>query len=310
MVSNDNETLKSVVTTYRLSQDAKGKLQQQLKDLGLTQEQYFNKVVSLMEIENVKRNDFLSKDTTIIQSNLDAILNSFVSISDSSNNLISNKDAELEHQKTKYKDMLLNKDNSITELKQELQQAYNDVNVLQDENKEHKNELLNIKIEYNKQLEQVESNLIDKTSLINEYKTKNDDLLGIVSEYKQYKTQIEGYKKLYSDAQAKNISINNDINNKELNINELTKSIEKLKQDNQKDIENIKKENGLNIKLAVAEVKEDLNNKLNQEQLKHNKEIEEYQAKYKNLLVELEKARSPRTTPRKNISSGINKQTK
>jgi hypothetical protein len=50
MVSNDNETLKSVVTTYRLSQDAKGKLQQQLKDLGLTQEQYFNKVVSLMEL--------------------------------------------------------------------------------------------------------------------------------------------------------------------------------------------------------------------------------------------------------------------
>ena len=41
---------KNVVTSYRLAQDTKDKLQQQLKDLGLTQEQYFNKVVGLMEL--------------------------------------------------------------------------------------------------------------------------------------------------------------------------------------------------------------------------------------------------------------------
>ena len=111
----EHEASKNVVTSYRLSEDTKGKLQQQLKDLGLTQEQYFNKVVSLMEVENVKQNSFLSKDTTIIQSNLDAILNSFINISDNSNNLINNKDLEIEEQKEKYKNMLLNKENSITE---------------------------------------------------------------------------------------------------------------------------------------------------------------------------------------------------
>ena len=62
---------KSIVTSYRLSQETKEKLQQQLKDLGLTQEQYFNKVVSTMELENVKQNSFLSMDTTVIQSNLE-----------------------------------------------------------------------------------------------------------------------------------------------------------------------------------------------------------------------------------------------
>ena len=55
-----------------------------------------------MELENVKQNSFLSKDTTIIQSNLDAILNSFVNISDNSNNLINNKNLEIEDQKEKY----------------------------------------------------------------------------------------------------------------------------------------------------------------------------------------------------------------
>ncbi|PRR81178.1 hypothetical protein [Clostridium vincentii] len=73
---------KNVVTSYRLAQDTKDQLQQQLKDLGMTQEQYFNKVVSIMEVENVKQNSFLSKDTTMIQSNLDAILNAFISIAD------------------------------------------------------------------------------------------------------------------------------------------------------------------------------------------------------------------------------------
>ena len=54
-----------------------------------------------------------------------------------------------------------------------------------------------------------------------------------------------------------------------------------------------KKENELNKRLEVAEVKEKLNNKLNQEQQKHNVEIEEYQTKYKTLLGELRKPKVP-----------------
>jgi len=304
-MNNDHETSKNVVTSYRLSEDTKGKLQQQLKDLGLTQEQYFNKVVSLMELENVKKNSFLSKDTTIIQSNLDAILNSFINISDNSNNLINNKDLELEEEKVKYKNMLLSKENSITEAKQEFQQNYENLNLLKIENEDHKSELLNIRVEYNKQLEQMESNLIDKASLINEYKIKNDDLLSIVSEYKRYKPEVEEYKKLLSDAQTKNISTNDIIKNKDLSINELTRSIEKLNQDNQKEMISLKKENTLNIRLAVAEVKEDLNNKLNLDQQKHNAEIEEYQIKYKTLLGELGKSKVTPTSVKKNTSAAV-----
>ena len=304
-MNNEHEISKNVVTSYRLSEDTKGKLQQQLKDLGLTQEQYFNKVVSLMELENVKQNSFLSKDTTIIQSNLDAILNSFINISDNSNNLINNKDLELEEEKVKYKNMLLSKENSITEAKQEFQQAYENLNLLKIENEDHKSELLNIRVEYNKQLEQLESNLTDKASLINEYKIKNDDLLGIVSEYKQYKPQVEEFKKLLSDAQTKNILTNDIIKNKDLSIDELTKSIEKSNQDNQKEMMSQKKENELNIRLAVAEVKEELNNRLNQDQQKHNAEIEEYQTKYKALLGELQKPKVAQTSVRKNTNAVV-----
>jgi len=87
-------------------------------------EQYFDKVVSTMEVENVKKNSFLSKDTTVIESNLQAILNAFISIRYSSNNLIGNKDTELLKSNKKYKDILADKENLITQQKQELQDVY------------------------------------------------------------------------------------------------------------------------------------------------------------------------------------------
>ena len=277
------EENKSIVTSYRLAQDTKDKLQQQLKELGMTQEQYFNKVVSVMEIENVKQNSFLSKDTTIIQSNLDAILNSFINIADGSNNLINNKDVELQDLKVKYKDMLSDKESFITEQKQELQDVYGNLLVAQNEDKEHKNELLSIGIEHNKQLEQLEGNLKDKNVIVEEYKSKNDDLLSIVAEYKQYKIQVEDYKKLLADSQARSIDLSNSIKDKDYNITQLNKVVEKLPQECEHELETLKKENQLNIKLAVAEAKEELNNKLSQEQLKYNKEIETYQTKYKSV---------------------------
>ncbi|WP_291633043.1 hypothetical protein [Clostridium sp.] len=287
---------KSVVTSYRLSQDTKDKVQQQLKDLGLTQEQYFNKIVGFMELENMKKNNFLTKDTTVIQSNLDAILNSFISIADSSNNLINNKNVEFEELKIKYKDMLSEKESYIMEQKQELQENYSNLLLCQTENEESKKKVLNIRIEYNKQLEQLIGNLKDKNLIVEEYKGKNDMLLSDLKDYKQYKIQVEEDTKLISDKQAQNTEMNNIIKDNNYNINNLNKSIEKSKQDNQKELESLKKENQLNIKLAVAEVKEEMNNKFSQDQFNHNKEIKEYQSKYKSLLEELEKVKpSPKT---------------
>lgn len=296
---SENEQVKSIVTSYRLREDTKESLQRQLKDLGLTQEQYFNKVVSLMELENVKQNSFLSKDTTIIQSNLDAILDAFISIADGSNNLIGNKDAELEALKNKYKDMLADKESSITLQKEELQQVYSNLVVLQNQNKENEDKLSIIKIDNDKQLDHLESNLRDKNLIVEEYKSKNDMLLSDLAEYKKFKIEVEQYKNLLADAQAREIDKDNIIKDNDYKINHLNESMEKLKQDNQKELESIKKENELNIKLAVAGIKEELNNKLREEQTKHNSEVETYQAKYKELLEQLEQPKKITTKPKK-----------
>ena len=297
---------KSIVTSYRLSQETKEKLQQQLKDLGLTQEQYFNKVVSTMEIENVKQNSFLSMDTTVIQSNLDAILNAFINIADGSNNLINNKDTELEELKISFKDMLADKEGFIKSQKQELEEWYISFNELQKENEEHNKELFSIKNEHNKELEHLEGNLKDKNSLVEEYKNKNDMLLTDLAEHKKYKDELEEYKKLLADAQGRDIDKDNLIKDNDYNVNQLNKNIEKITLDNQKELEILKKENQLNIKLAVAEANEKLNEKLGQEQLKHNADIQEYHIKYKLLLEELEKKNiTPKVTSK--TTSKVNK---
>ena len=281
----DNTDNKTIVTSYRLTQDTKDKLQQQLKDLGLTQEQYFSKVASLMELENVKQNSFLSKDTTIIQSNLDAILKAFVSVADSSNNLISNKDQELEELKAKYKDMLFNKDNCITSKSEELQGIYGTLDVLQLENNNNKIELDKIRIENAKQIEQLQSNLADKTSLIEQYKSKNDMLLSDLQEYKQYKTDNESLKVLIADLQAEKVELNNNVSQSKIDIETISQEVNQ-----------IKKENELNTKLKIAEIREEFNLQISNEQEKHNKQIQEYQDKYKTLLEQLE---AKKTTPRK-----------
>lgn len=280
---------KSIVTSYRLAQDTKEKLQQQLKDLGMTQEQYFNKVVSVMEIENVKQNSFLSKDTTIIQSNLDAILNSFISIADSSNNLIGNKDVELQELKEKYKDMLFTKDGSITQQKQELQEVYNKLIVLQTDNDNNNNKLM-------KQLDQMKNNLEDKTSLIAEYKTKNDDLLGIVSEYKQYKEEVDQYKKLLVDSQSKNISLVDSIKEKDNRINNLNKAVEELNTKHTEELKQSKGKEELVKEKAILLLQKEHQQELQQIQEKFNKEVEEYQDRYKDLLNKLEKQEEDKKT--------------
>ena len=286
------EENKSIVTSYRLSQDTKDKLQKQLKELGLTQEQYFNKVVQIMELENVKQNNFLNANTTVIENNLNAILNAFINIADSSNNLISNKDIELEELQTKYKDMLLNKENSITQLIQELQGVYTDLSVLQQESIKHKEELENIKLETKKQLEMLQGQVIDKNNLIVEYKAKIDTLSGLVTEYTEYKEQNKTLTKeiLNKDKELNILNANLDNANKELEKN--NKVMEQDQEQHKKDLDTLKDKLEFVKNKEILVLKQEQQAQLQEQQEKYNNKIQE-------LLNKLEN--KPKTKPKTKI---------
>lgn len=280
-MNNDNETNKSVVTSYRLKEDTKENIKRQLSELGLTQEEYFNKVVSMMELENVKKNNIFAVNTTELQELTQRIYNIFVNVCEQGNSFLNNKDTEIEELKNKYKDMLLDKDNSITSLKQELQSVYSNLEVLQKENNDNKNELLNVKNEYNKQLEQLESSLQDKTLIVEEYKQKNDMLLSNLQEYKQYKEQYQSLEKDMEQLKANNITLITDKTTLENTVARLQDKV-----NNDADKIGFYKDNITDLKKDIEGYRADLKSLED----KRDKQIENIKADHEKVLQEQEKA--------------------
>lgn len=300
---------KSVVTSYRLKEDTRDKLKDQLKDLGLTQEEYFNKVVSMMELENVKQNNIFAVNATELQDLTGRIYNLFIGLCDQGNSFLSNKDTELEELKVKYKDMLSDKENYITQQKQELQEVYDKISILQNENDNNKSELINVKLDYDKQLEQLEQSLQDKASLIEEYKAKNDTMSSIVNEYKQYKEEVETLKQLLTDSQSKNVELTNTISTNDNTINQLNNSIDELNNKHSEKIEQEKEKAEFEKDKAILELKAEYQQSIQELNTERMQEISEYQAKYKRLLEEMEQLRQEKANKKEKTSKKVVKKT-
>lgn len=294
-MSNENESNKSIVTSYRLKEDTKVDIKRQLDSLGLTQEEYFKKVVSLMELENVKKNNIFAVNTDELQEITQRIYNIFINMCEQGNSFLSGKSIELEELKTKYKDMLLIKDNSITEQKQELQDVYANIDVLQKTNDSNKLELANIRLKNDKQMEQLESNLKDKTLIVEEYKQKNDMLLSNLAEYKEYKEQYKAIEKELEQLKKNNTvlttdktnlentiiklqdKINNDterilfhkaeIENKNQSIKEYKVDIKALEEKKDKEITSIKTENRETLERELKALEDRYNTEINKRDL-------------------------------------------
>lgn len=210
----------------------------------------------------------------------------------------------------------VNSDNiSLKEQNNQFQQIQESNKALIEEYKGKNDMLLNQLKQYEKFPEQLESTkglladtqaiIIERDNIIKENEWSIKELNKNITDNKNEWISISDRLKNEHEQELQTVKDklifdnNNVIKEKDFTVKELNKTIDTLKQDNLKDLEGLKKESELNIKLAVVEAKEELNNKLNQAQLKHNTEIEEYQNKYKSLLEELEKVRTVHSTTKK-----------
>jgi chromosome segregation ATPase len=297
------------VFSVRLEEQDKEKLLELIQESGRSNKDFMSTLLSAYELNKAKVDiPDLAKDIEGLQALTQRINEYYINIGKRIEDTQKSKDMQYSKDIEIYK-------SRIETLKSDNEKLNGDYEVLQ---QAYNNSCSDIE-EYKKQLQQLQEIQISNKALIEEYKSKIDTLSGIIEEYKGYKTENETVKGLLTDSQSRVMELNNTIKNKDFNINTLNKELkakdedianikakqeEQLKQVNNKNVQDmaqLKKENELNIKLAVAEVKEELNNKIQQEQLKHNKEIEEYQAKYKSLLEELEKTRATNTTKKKGI---------
>lgn len=283
---------KSTVSSYRINQETKDKIKQQMEQLGLRQQVYFDRVVTLMELENVKENNLFSVDTVELQKLTQRINNIFINVCEQGNSFLSSKDVELKELKQKYKNMLADKESCITLQKEELQSVYTKINVLQNDNDKHQQELESIKLDSKKQLEQLVQSVSDKENLIIEYKGKIDTLSSVATEYKAYADENKQLQQQVNE-------LNKTIDTLNLNEKEMVKSFEKSKEviqnlteESNEIMKKLKKSHAEQMqqqkdKLEIQKDKEILELKqLHQEQIQ--KQQEEYNDKVKNLLLQLE----------------------
>lgn len=269
--------------SVRMEQEDKEKLLKLIQDSGKSNKEFMTSLINIYDLNKAKiEMPEIAQDIEGLEALTKQISDYYVNMGKRIEAIRKSKDIEFAKETEIYKDKietLKDENNNINEKFISLQEVYNNINSDYDK--------------LNKQLSQLQESLNDKNLLVEEYKSKNDTLTGLLSEYKQYKIEIEKYKKSLEASQKQNTNLANE-------IKENNKIIENLKKDlNSKVVElgNKYKSNieALKDKADIEKSKEILIlQKQHQEEiqkinLKNNKTIEEYQAKYKQLLEELEK---------------------
>ncbi|MBU3076182.1 hypothetical protein [Clostridium estertheticum] len=301
---------KSTVLGIRLDTEERKRFDEFVGEEGKNNKDFLNTLLNLYELNKGKvKNINLVGDIDILEGYTNKIHQAFINIID-----------KLESQKgdiseNSQKNLQIYKD-KVSDLQNEIES----VTLVNSMNEEKLIILSNDNTSLKEQHNQLQESSQDKLTIIKEYQGKNDTLAGILEEYKQYKVEVEQYKKSLADDQSKNTELKNSIKDKNFTINNLGKDIENLKEDHEKvvnglnesqeklknkhieDIEQLKEKANITMDKALLELQKAQQEQLNQNQLKHNVEIQEYQSKYKSLLEELEKKKpTPRVKKEKTV---------
>jgi chromosome segregation ATPase len=278
--------------SVRMDQEDKQKLVQLIQESGKSNKEFMSVLLSAYELNKTKVEiPEIAEDLKGLEALTKQINDYYVNIGKRIENIQKSKDIEFTKETEVYKNRIevLKAENDKLNVDYEgLQQSYNNINIDYEECK--------------KQLEQLQQSLKDKTLLVEEYKEKNDTMTGLLNEYKQYKTEVEEYKKILADSQAKNIELNNSIKNKDSMIEKLNDEIvavnqakettvQELNSKHDEVIETIKEKAEIQKDKAILALKAQYQQELQEIQNKYNESIQEYQTKYKQLLQELEQTK-------------------
>lgn len=297
------------VTSMRLNDEDLEQFKAFAKDNGLNQQQAFNSLIALAELEKAK--DVLGTRATSIdsfRSTVTTLINFYI------NSLEENTTSEQTIREELSKE-LSTKDNTITNLYEQLQELkadkINSDSNLKDIDSKNK-ELL-------EQLQKANTDISDKNKNIEKLNSNNDLLQEQLQEYKQYKDNYKALEKELEQLKVDKITSGNTINNlensnKQLsdklnnsadmitfykdNNNKLNVDIEQYKTDSKtmeqqhkQDISNIKAEYEKGLEREVKAIQEQLREKNDIELQKKQLEID----KLKNEL-DNSKKNSPRSS--------------
>ncbi|KYH25960.1 hypothetical protein CLTEP_28060 [Clostridium tepidiprofundi DSM 19306] len=148
-----------------------------------------------------------------------------------------------------------------------------------------------------KQINQLTETNQSNKELISTLKNTINDLNATIHEYKNYKSENEELRKLLSDSKNKNIKLHNELDSKSEKIEELnsaiyniskshSEKINSLKDQHKTELENLKITLELEKQKSIIEMQQKYQDKIQKLQYDSNK-VNEYESRYKELLIEL-----------------------
>ena len=301
------------VTSMRLNEEDLEQFKEFAKENGLSQQQAFNSLIALAELEKAK--DVLgdrAKSIDTFRDTINRALGMYV------NALEENTTAEQTIREELSKE-LQTKDNTITNLYDQLQESKGNNKILED-NYNNVQAASNLLRESCDDLKENMENLQNQLAIANR---NNDTLQEQLTEYKEYKN-------INKQLQQELEQLKLDINNKEKNISELENSnkqlsgkiendsamiefyktnnlelkgnIKSLEEKYDKQIENIKVDYEKELQNQINAIKEHLNNKHDNEIAKKDLEIEKLRNEIANLKSKSSKAATSKKSNTDNVS--------
>lgn len=302
---------KSTVLGIRLDTEERKRFDEFVGEEGKNNKDFLNTLLNLYELNKGKvKNINLVGDIDVLEGYTNKIHQAFINVID-----------KLESQKgdiseNGQKNLQIYKD-KVSDLQNEI----DSVTLLNSTNEEKLIILSKDNTSLKEQHNQLQESAQDKLTIIKEYQGKNDTLTGILEEYKQYKVEVEQYKKSLAEIESKNIELKDSIKDKDFTVNNLSKDIVNLKEDHEKvingltksqeqlkgkhieDIQQLNDKASITMDKALLKLQKEQQEQLNQNQVNHNTEIQEYQSKYKSLLEELEKKKPTPRAKKDNAAS-------
>lgn len=292
---------KNTPFAVRMDQDEKERLVGFIQESGKNNKEFMSTLLNAYELNKTKAEiPELAQDITALQALTQQINDYYVNIGKRIDTMQKTKDLEFTKEIEIYKNRIetLNTENAeITNKFDIIQKAYNNIS----------NDYEESKI----QIQQLNDNLKDKTLLVEEYKNKNDMLLGQLTQYEKYPEKLEATKELLSKQQADNITLTDDLKQRDYNIEQLNNKVKdliilndselnklktshseeltKLNEDHNNSLRVLKDKLELEKEKAILELKQIHQQELEKIQNKYNVDIAKYNTDYKNILEEMSK---------------------
>lgn len=266
----------------KVSEDLHDKVKNMIDVSGISAKEWFEKAVSLTEINKIKQG------ATDYKQDLSELEVHTTRIYELISNMVQRSIYIKDHAVKEYIDKLDQKEDIIGEYQTKLRKA------LESENLANASfeELTKENRDFIKQLEEIRSTNANNQLLIEEYKEKNDTLNGLVSKYQSYAEENEELKVLFSNERT---NLRTEIAKKELEMDhqtnknkDLNKQIEEMKANYIIELERLKEKKDFERERALLETERSFQNKLLKANEEYNKSVKELYDELTNIRKEHE----------------------